>query len=59
MEKQELEKQVREKAQKWLNPAFDKETREQVQHLLDKDVNELIESFYRAIWSLELAAYVE
>ena len=47
MEKQELEKQVRERAQKWLNPAFDKETREQVQHLLDKDVTELIESFYR------------
>lgn len=47
MEKQELEKQVRERAQKWLNPAFDKETREQVQHLLEKDVNELIESFYR------------
>lgn len=47
MEKQELEKQVRERAQKWLSPAFDKETREQVQHLLDKDVNELIESFYR------------
>jgi len=47
MEKQELEKQVRERAQKWLNPAFDKETREQVQHLLEKDINELIESFYR------------
>ncbi len=47
MENQDLEKQVREKAQKWLSPAFDKETREQVQHLLNNDTNELIESFYR------------
>lgn len=47
MEKQELERQVRAKAQMWLDPTFDKETREHVKYLLDNDTDELIESFYR------------
>src|SRR5574344_2479577 len=44
----ELIKQVTEKAEKWLSPAYDEETRIAVKALLDADdKTELIESFYR------------
>ena len=44
----ELIKQVTEKAEKWLSPAYDEETRIAVKALLDADdKTELIESFYK------------
>ncbi len=44
----ELIKQVTEKAEKWLSPAYDDETRIAVKALLDADdKTELIESFYK------------
>lgn len=45
MEK-DLKQIVRERAEFWLNPVFDEETRRQVQHLIDHDEKELTESFY-------------
>ena len=39
--------QVKSKAQIWLGKGFDEETRKKVQHLIDKDEKELIESFYK------------
>lgn len=44
----ELIKQVTEKAEKWLSPAYDEETRIAVKAMLDADdKTELIESFYK------------
>ncbi len=44
----ELIAQCEAKAQEWLSPAFDKETRKEVQAKLDaEDKTELIESFYK------------
>ena len=49
MENQEL-MEVRAKAQEWLSDTYDKETRAQVQALLDdEDPAELIDSFYRSL----------
>ena len=39
--------EIKIKAQAWLMPDFDEETRRQVQHLLDNDEKELYESFYK------------
>ncbi|OAV68721.1 Phosphoglucomutase [Bacteroidales bacterium Barb6XT] len=48
MENNDLLKMVRDKAQGWLTESYDKETRAQVQLLLDnEDPAELIESFYK------------
>ncbi|MDO4164632.1 MAG: phospho-sugar mutase [Bacteroides sp.] len=48
MENQELIKQVTEKAEKWLTPAYDAETQAEVKRLLENpDKTELIESFYK------------
>lgn len=48
MENQELIKQVTDKAQQWLTPAYDAETRAEVQRMLDNDdKTELIDSFYK------------
>ena len=48
MENQELIKLVTEKANKWLTPAYDAETREEVKRMLDSaDKTELIDSFYK------------
>jgi len=47
MENTDLEKIVLERAQKWLAPAFDKETREEVKRLMESDRKELVEAFYR------------
>ena len=44
----ELLKQVTEKAEKWLSPEYDEETRAAVKPMLDsEDKTELIESFYK------------
>lgn len=42
--------EVRTKAQEWLSPVYDENTRKAVQALLDNDdTNELIDSFYRTL----------
>lgn len=48
MENQELIKQVTEKAQTWLTPAYDAETQAEVRRMLEnEDKTELIECFYK------------
>ena len=48
MENQELIKQVTEKAEQWLTPAYDAETQAEVRRMLDnEDKTELIDSFYK------------
>ena len=48
MENQELLKQVTEKAQKWLSPAYDANTQAEVKRMLEnEDKTELIECFYK------------
>lgn len=48
MENKELIKLVTEKANKWLTPAYDKETQAEVRRMLESDdKTELIESFYK------------
>jgi phosphoglucomutase len=48
MKNNELIQEVREKAQEWLSPIYDEQTRKEVQALLDnEDPTELIDSFYR------------
>ena len=48
MENQELIKQVTEKAEKWLTPAYDAETQAEVKRMLENpDKTELIECFYK------------
>ena len=45
MENQELIKQVTEKAEKWLTPAYDAETQAEVKRMLaNEDKTELIEA---------------
>ncbi len=45
--KQDLEMQVRIKAQKWLDGDYDEQTKQQVKYLMDNDLKELTESFYK------------
>ncbi|MFV0545700.1 MAG: phospho-sugar mutase [Bacteroides sp.] len=48
MENSELIKQVTEKAEKWLSPAYNAETQAEVKRLLaNEDKTELIEAFYK------------
>lgn len=48
MENQELIKQVTEKAEKWLTPAYDAETQAKWSSMLENDdKTELIEAFYK------------
>jgi phosphoglucomutase len=48
MGNKELLKEVSAKAQEWLSPTYDEQTRKEVQALLDNaDSSELIDSFYR------------
>jgi phosphoglucomutase len=47
MTNQNLIKEVREKAEKWLTPEFDKDTKKQVRYLMENNESELIEAFYR------------
>ena len=42
-----LEQQVLAKAQKWLDGNYDAETKKQVKYLMDNDMRELVESFYK------------
>ncbi len=42
-----IDPMILERAEKWLNEAFDEDTRHQVSNLIQNDPNELIESFYR------------
>ena len=52
MENQELIKQVTEKAEKWLTPAYDAETQAEVKRMLENpDKTELI--VFTKTWSLE------
>ncbi len=43
----DLEQMVLRKAQAWLDGPYDEETKKQVKHLMDNDMKELIESFYK------------
>ena len=46
----ELIKMVTAKANEWLSPAYDEETRKEVQALLDnEDKNPLIDAFYKEL----------
>jgi phosphoglucomutase len=47
MERNTLLQEVKSKAHIWLNGKIDDETRKQINHMLEYDENELIESFYR------------
>ena len=48
MEKEELIKQVTEKAEKWLTPAYDAETQAEIKKMLaNPDKTDLIEAFYK------------
>ncbi len=49
MKNKELLQQVQEKARHWLNSNIDDETRQQIEHMLEHDEQELIESFYRVL----------
>lgn len=42
-----LEQQVLAKAQKWLDGNYDAETKKQVKYLMDNDMKEIVESFYK------------
>ncbi|MFZ4399317.1 MAG: phospho-sugar mutase [Bacteroidales bacterium] len=42
-----INKTILEKANKWLEPLYDEETRSQVKFLIENDIAELTESFYR------------
>ena len=43
----ELEQTVLKKAQAWLDGHYDEETKKQVKYLMDNDMKELVESFYK------------
>ena len=43
----ELERMVLEKAQTWLDGHYDDETKKQVKYLMENDMKELVESFYK------------
>ena len=48
MNNEELLKSVKEKAEKWLGPQYDEETRAAVQAMLDsEDTTPLIDAFYK------------
>ena len=42
-----IDKNIRERAEKWTRAPFDKETREKVKKMLEEDPQEVIESFYK------------
>jgi len=42
-----MSNEIIQKAQTWLNDAIDQETQKQVKHLIENDIAELTESFYR------------
>ncbi len=47
MTKVKVDKMIIEKAEKWLNDPFDKETREQVKEMVENNPEELVDAFYR------------
>ena len=47
MKELDMDEMVLRKAEKWIQPQFDKVTREKVQYLIDSDKKELTESFYK------------
>lgn len=47
MKDKKLLKEVKKKAQSWLDSNIDDETREKIQYMIKKDPDELIESFYQ------------
>lgn len=47
MTKAKVDKMIIEKAEKWLNEPYDKETREQVKEMVENRPEELIDAFYR------------
>jgi phosphoglucomutase len=47
MEKDKLLKQVKDRANQWLEGNYDKETKEQVKYLLENDEQALIDAFYK------------
>lgn len=42
-----VDQNILQKAQEWLDEGFDDETKAQVQYMIEKDQDELVESFYR------------
>jgi len=42
-----IDPEIKKKAEQWLDPGFDTETRDKVRYLLENDPQEVIESFYR------------
>ena len=49
MERNNLLQEVKSKAQIWLDGKIDDDTRKEIQYMIEKDENELIESFYRSL----------
>ena len=43
----ELEQLVLRKAQTWLDGPYDEDTKRQVKYLMENNMNELVESFYK------------
>ena len=43
----ELERTILEKAQSWIDGSYDEATKKQVKYLMDNDIKELTESFYK------------
>jgi len=44
---EKIDKKILDKANAWLSPDFDEDTRNEVRHLIEKDPEGLIEAFYR------------
>jgi phosphoglucomutase len=49
MSTQSIDSSILKKAEEWLNPYFDRETREEVKNLIDNNPKELTDSFYRSL----------
>ncbi len=49
MGNEELLLEVKAKAQTWLDSNIDQSTRDRIQEMIDKDPDELIESFYQSL----------
>jgi phosphoglucomutase len=49
MKDKKLLKEVKKKAQAWLDSNIDDETREKIQYMIKKDPDELVESFYQSL----------
>jgi phosphoglucomutase len=49
MSTQSIDPSILKKAEEWLNPYFDRETREEVKNLIDNNPKELTDAFYRSL----------